>query len=152
MTETNPFINDEIESLPSPRFILVHSHDSTLDAHALDRRAHAFGPFDDYDDLVVFDAQTATDSCYRFAIPIIGPEQRDMELTAKGLRLGARPGAMPLPPRSKDETQESPIVTLLKATYAEMQRREKDRRKAAKKAEKAKKRAIDKANAADDGR
>lgn len=136
--------------LPSPRFILVHSHDAVLDAHHLDRRGHAFGPFDDYDDLVTFDAEMPSDSCYRFAIPLVGPERQDVALAAAGVRLGARPGAMPLPPREKEETAESPLVTLLKVAYEQMRLDEKRRRKAAKK--EAKQRAIDDANAADDGR
>jgi hypothetical protein len=128
-------VTDPIDDLPSPRFILVHSHDATLDAHHLDRRGHAFGPFDDYSDLVEFDAQTANDSCYRFAIPLVGPQSKDVLLTIQGLTLGARPGAMPLPPRGS-ESGASAMAGLMDALKAHMEQAAKEERKRAKKAAK----------------
>ncbi len=93
-------------SLPSPRYILIHAHKAVLDANDLDPRGHAFGPFDSYADAVEFDKQTPEDSCYRFAVPLIGPESSDMALTQLGLSLGVRPGTLPLPPREPNANDE----------------------------------------------
>lgn len=149
--------------LPSPRFILVHSDMATLDANAVNRKAHAFGPFDDFEALLRFDKTTPKDTCYRFAIPLLGPEEQDLALMVRGVTSGFRPGAMPMPPResASEPTPEHPLTQLIKSLVEHRSRlsveaEAKAIKKATKKAEKAAKRehqrAIDSANSTDDGR
>lgn len=110
---------DDMINLPSPRYILVHSHDSTVDANNLDRRGHAFGPFDSFEAVVAFDQKMPRDTCYRFAVPLLGPKNRDVMTTMMGLRVGARPGAVSLPPR--DEPSDStPISRLIAEAINEL--------------------------------
>jgi hypothetical protein len=104
--------------LPSPRYILVHSHDSTMDANNLDVRGHCFGPFATYDDMVAFDKTMPRDSCYRFALPLIGPKQKDVGIMVMGMRAGCRPGALSLPPR--EDPAETPMTRLITEALNEL--------------------------------
>lgn len=103
-----------------PRYILVHSHKATLDANALDPRAHCFGPFDSWDDLVAFDAAMPTDSCYRFAFPLAGPKTKDIDVASVGAALGLRPAARMLPPREAEglPPYRSPIASVIQEAIA----------------------------------
>lgn len=121
--------------LPSPRYILVHASDATLDANALDNRAHAFGPFEDFDAVIAFDAASASDDCYRFAFPLVGPESRDIRIASDGALSGFRPGARMLPPRSG--LVEHPFRRLIDQAMDEIRRVEKRQRKEAKRRAKA---------------
>jgi hypothetical protein len=98
-----------IISLPSPRYMLIHSHNATLDANQLDPRAHAFGPFDNYDALVAFDATFPKDSCYRIAVPLVGPAIDDVGITALGYAIGAHPASLSLPPRGDETPVSEPL-------------------------------------------
>lgn len=86
-------------TLLSPRYILVHSFEATINIADPSPFAHCFGPFDNLDALLAFEDDKGEDTCYRFAIPLVGPEQRDLTITMIGRTLGARPATVGLPHR-----------------------------------------------------
>lgn len=108
-----------MNNLPSPRYILVHSHDSTIDSSGPDPVSHCFGPFKNYEALVAFDKTIPRDTCYRFALPLVGPKQRDVSIMVMGLRAGARPAAISLPER-EPKTEETPVSRLIAEALNEL--------------------------------
>ena len=110
----------------SPRYVLIHTRQAVTGPESLDRAAHAFGPFDTYDDLVAFDGQWMEDDCYRFAVPVIGPERRDMTIAAIAMSLGARPAALTLPDRAPKPAIEGLVKEALRHAKKEAKRAKKE--------------------------
>ena len=126
----------------TPRYMLIHSDSATIDMNNLSPFAHAFGPFEDYKAVLAFDREVPDDTCYRFAVPIVGPDDVDLRIMLTGRLAGVRPAAVMLPPREPEKAgPASTLHEVLQEAFAQMERDERKRQKAARKEAKRKKRA-----------
>lgn len=66
------------------RVLIIHSREPILDCTVDGGLAHAFGPFDSFEEAEAWNNAGIEDDCFKFAIPLVGPLNEDIDRSIAG--------------------------------------------------------------------